>query len=163
MAVSLLTKRELDAIATVALAYNCTSIISLDFAASEKDKPSLQLIDQKPNQLGSWLKWANEQAYDKENGTDAAYNRNSEEFVEGATDNRLTYKYAFADVKDSVTAIKLIGHYMYNCAAWRGWWFSDQREFCNGLIGFCVQDLDGYEKAEWDHLVFPEKTNEVAL
>jgi len=129
---ALLKKEEIDALVTVAWSTGAHNVLLLDFEKSTVDKPNLQWNYLTQNQLGEFLIDMNRKAF----------------FAGGGTETPAE-KYSW-DRNDSLETplqlLKLIGHYIYNsvCAEW---FFSSQKIFCESLIGFTIQQLDGYEEA----------------
>ena len=129
---ALLTKDEIDALVTVAWDTGQHNVLMLDFEASKIDNPSVSWQFMTQNQLGEWLINMNRDAY-KAEGNDIP--------------ERTAYSWDRNDSLESpLQLIKLVGHYIYNsvCPAW---FFSSQKIFCDGMINFAVQHLDGYEEA----------------
>jgi hypothetical protein len=132
---SLLSKDEIDAITTVAWDSSQNSVLMLDFEASEVDKPALSWQFLTQNQLGEWL---------------INMNREASAILAGGEENlpeRVKYSWDRNDSLESpLQLIKLVGHYIYNsvCPAW---FFSSQKIFCDSMINYAVQQLDGYEEA----------------
>ena len=135
---SLLKKREIDIIITYAMSLDANQVLVLDFEKSKRDDARITQEAKTPDQLGAWLIAANVAAFEVENG-------------KGAAGEQEPYVWEFNnDVQDPLSLAKLFGHYFYNCCFSPSWYFSDQREFINGLINYALQDLPGYAEATWE-------------
>lgn len=137
MATTILDKAEIDVLVTYAFAIKANTVLTLDFENSTREDPKITWVEKTQNELGWWLKTPNLDAFDRENGI-------------GATtgDWEMGYEYEFNNsVQDALSMLKLIGHAIYHSALSPGWYFSDQREFYNILLGQTVQQLDGYDEA----------------
>jgi hypothetical protein len=130
---ALLTKDEIDALVTVAWDTSQNSVLMLDFGKSEADKPALTWQFMTQNQLGEWLININREAFSASGETELP--------------ERVKYSWDRNDSLESpLQLIKLVGHYIYNsvCPAW---FFSSQKIFCDSMINYAVQQLEGYDGA----------------
>jgi len=135
---SLLKKREIDIIVTYAMSLDANQVLVLDYEGSTRDNAKISQVAKTPDELGAWLIEANVLAFETENGA-------------GAAGPQEKYVWDFNnEVQDPLALAKLFGHYYYHSIFGRGWYFSDQREFINGLINYALQDLPGYAEATWE-------------
>lgn len=128
-----LTKEEIDALVTVAWDTSQNSVLMLDFGKSEADKPALTWQFMTQNQLGEWLININREAFSASGEMELS--------------ERVKYSWDRNDSLESpLQLIKLVGHYIYNsvCPAW---FFSSQKIFCDSMINYAVQQLEGYDGA----------------
>jgi len=142
---TILKKREIDAIVTVAFDTGSTRVLMLDFDKSTVDMPDLQWILFDQNQLGQWLYQANVASHLSRNAipdadpSDPKYAM-LQDYVWERNDT----------VQDPITLLALLGHYIYESCADPRWWFSDQREWCNQMLAWAVQLIPGYSEASWE-------------
>ncbi len=137
----LLKKEEIDQLVTYAFSLNANTVLTLDFERSTRKTPVIAFEAKTQNELGTWLWEPNVTAFELEQGVDAAESR-------GVIYEE--YEYEFNNsIQDPVTMLKLIGHAIYNSILSPGWFFSDQKQFYEILLGQTVQFLDGYEEASW--------------
>ncbi len=137
MSTKILTKREVDILVTYALSVDMNRVLSLDIEKSRADSPAVIMQVMGANNLGNWILEANYASWEAENGTGGSL--------------RTAYSYdPNYEVQDPIALIKLVGYYFFNCCFARSWYLSDQREFCNGMINFLVQEIPGYVEASWE-------------
>jgi len=135
---SLLKKREIDIMVTYAMSLDANQVLVLDFENSTRDDAKISQVAKTPDELGAWLLEANVAAFELENGV-------------GAAGPQEKYVWDFNnEVQDPLAIARLVGHYFYSCCFSKSWYFSDQREFANGLINYALQDFPGYEEATWE-------------